>query len=69
MLVTFSSDLAHSRWLAGSCQDGSPDITFGINLVPAADHKVERNMDKGIMPTANQHICLAGHPGVNRIPS
>jgi hypothetical protein len=59
----------HLNWLPGGFQHRSPDVAFGLNFAPAADYQDYRNMDERIMPTTNQHICLPGHTGMNRVVS
>jgi len=55
--------------LPGSFQHRSPDVALRINPAPGAGDQDQRDMDKGVMPTTNQHVCLPGHTGMNCVLS
>jgi hypothetical protein len=61
------SGFRHVRRLACSFEDGSPDVTFRIDLTPVTDHEAERDMNKCIVPPAYQHIRLSSHSCVNGV--
>jgi hypothetical protein len=52
--------------LAGGLENRAPDVTVWGDFAPIADHHAEWNVNEGIVPTANQHVCLSSHTCVNR---
>jgi hypothetical protein len=53
--------------LPGGLENRPPNVAFRVDPAAVTDHDAERDVNKCIVPAANQHIRLSSHSCMDRV--